>query len=367
MASLEQATSTKEASEIVVRELKTISGFDKVMMYQFDEGWNGEVIAEAKAEGMESYLGLKFPASDVPKQARDLYKNTAYRLIPDVDYQPIKLYPVINPVTHTFTNLSDSNLRSVAPVHLEYLRNMNVRASMSTRVLNNEVLWGLISCHHRAPKFLSFEMCSVFELLSYSISSKITALQNMDAFTEQTALQQQLMTFTEQLYTGAGLTEVLRQNEESLLQLLRANGIAVLLNNQVIQLGKTPDVSDIQDLAIWIQASTDGKVYHQSALPLVYEPAAQYQEYGSGIMVLPVRPDSGDYIIAFRPEAVQEVNWGGNPNEAIRFEEDGVRYHPRASFQQWKQRVTQTAIPWSKDELAIAERFRRLVAAYVLN
>lgn len=367
MASIEKATTTKEASEIIVRELRSISGFDKVMMYQFDEGWNGEVIAEAKADGMDTYLGLKFPASDVPKQARELYKNTPYRLIPDVDYQPVKLYPVINPVTHTFTNLSDSNLRSVAPVHLEYLRNMNVRASMSTRVLNNENLWGLISCHHRVPKFLSFEMCSVFELLSYSISAKVTALQKADSFAVQTAMQQKMAALTEQLYSRKGLLDVLRQNEESLLHLLHAKGIAVLLDEQVLRLGETPETLDIQDLAIWLQASTDGKLYHQAALPAVYEQAVEYKECGSGVVVLPIRPEAGDYVIAFRPEAVREVNWGGNPNEAIQFESDGVRYHPRASFRQWKQRVTNTAIPWSNDELTIAERFRHLLVEFVFN
>src|SRR5439155_4932601 len=132
-----------------------------VMIYQFDNNWNGTVIAEAMEAGMDSYLGLKFPASDIPKQAREMYRKNPYRFIPDVDYQPVRLYPVLNPVSGGFTDLTDSNLRSVAGVHLEYLRNMQVMASMSTRIVKEDQLWGLISCHHRTAKYLSYQMCSL--------------------------------------------------------------------------------------------------------------------------------------------------------------------------------------------------------------
>jgi two-component system, chemotaxis family, sensor kinase Cph1 len=151
---IEEADTLQEATAVAARELKRISGFDKVMIYQFDPDWNGEVIAEEMEEGMDTYLGLKFPASDIPKQARDLYKRCPYRLIPTVDYTPVRLYPVINPLTQTFTNLTDSNFRSVAAVHLEYLKNMKVAASMSTRILVEGELWGLIACHHRQPNYL---------------------------------------------------------------------------------------------------------------------------------------------------------------------------------------------------------------------
>src|SRR6476646_10539209 len=132
IAAIEATTTIEEAARLVVNELKRVSSFDKVMIYHFDAEWNGTVIAEALEPRMDVYLGLKFPASDIPKQAREMYRRNLYRLIPDIDYQPVRLYPVLNPQTGAFTDLTDSNLRSVAGVHLEYLRNMNVKASMST-------------------------------------------------------------------------------------------------------------------------------------------------------------------------------------------------------------------------------------------
>jgi chemotaxis family two-component system sensor kinase Cph1 len=145
----------------VVLLLKRISGFERVLMYKFDDEWNGKVIAECKAEDQQSYLGQQFPASDIPKQARAMYARNAYRLIPHREYTPVKLYPVINPISNSFIDLSDCSIRSVAPVHIEYLKNMDVMASMSIRILYDDKLWGLISFHDRTPKYLSFEDCSL--------------------------------------------------------------------------------------------------------------------------------------------------------------------------------------------------------------
>ncbi|WP_114941825.1 GAF domain-containing protein, partial [Mucilaginibacter endophyticus] len=161
------------ASQAAVHELRRITGFDGIMMYRFDEDWNGTVIAEEKdAPELEHYLGHTFPGSDVPRQARDLYLKNSYRLIPDRDFTPVRLYPVMNPVTNTFIDLSDCNLRGVAAVHLEYLKNMNVQASMSIRVIDNGKLWGLIACHHVRPHYLSFETGAVCEMLSSVISNR---------------------------------------------------------------------------------------------------------------------------------------------------------------------------------------------------
>src|ERR1044071_663283 len=149
MTAIEGAETLEKACELTASELKRISGFDKVMIYQFDPDWNGYVIAESGEPDMEKYYQFTFPASDIPKQARQLYLKNPYRLIPDRNYQPVKLYPVVNPITASFIDLSDCNLRSVASVHIEYLKNMGVAASMSTRILCKDQLWGLIACHHR--------------------------------------------------------------------------------------------------------------------------------------------------------------------------------------------------------------------------
>lgn len=367
MTAVEAANTTEEACEVAVKELKRISGFDKIMIYQFDPEWNGDVIAEVKEEGMDSYFGLKFPASDVPKQARDLYKKTPYRLIPNVEYVPVRLYPVINPSTNAFTDLSSSNLRSVAGVHLEYLKNMGVTASMSTRILVDGQLWGLIACHHRTAKYLSFEMCAVFELLSNVISAKISAVQKQDVFTYRSSMQSLYAELLEDIYKEENLHGSFEKKKNELLKLLSADGIALIDNHQVFLVGNTPDDTDVAEIVVWLQSQTANKIYHNSHLSSLFEPAEKYSKIASGILVLPIQPEKGSYIVAFRPEALQKVNWGGNPNEAVQFEADGKKYHPRNSFNQWQQTVKQTSIPWKAEEIEVAENFRNFVVEYTLN
>lgn len=362
MATIEACATTEETCRVAAIELKQLSGFDKVMVYCFDESWNGDVIAEEMEPGMESYLGLKFPASDIPKQARELYRKTPFRLIPATDYEPVRLYPVINPLTNAFTDLSNSNLRSVASVHLEYLRNMKVTASMSTRILKDGELWGLIACHHRTPMFLSYEMCSVFELLSNVITSKISAMQNRDSFRYKSGKQHLQQKLVEQVLAKGELLA-----EQSLMELLDADGVAVVTNHRIVQTGKTPAQEEIEDLVYWLQANAVSGVYHQPSLSRVYEAAETYAETSSGLLALPIEMDKGDFVLAFRSEAVQKISWGGNPDDAIQFESDGKKYHPRASFKIWQQTVRQTALPWKKETLEIAESLRNFLVESRLN
>lgn len=363
MAAMDACTTTLDTCRTVAKELKRLSGFDKVMVYCFDDEWNGDVIAEEREPGMESYLGLKFPASDIPKQARELYKTSPYRLIPAVDYEPVRLFPVINPLTNAFTDLSTSNLRSVAGVHLEYLRNMQVNASMSTRILKDGELWGLIACHHRTPNYLSYETCSVFELLSNMVMAKISAVQNGDRFRYQTAKQQLQTKVVEQMLTSEGLSP----EAESLLALLDADGVAIVNNNRIDTAGATPDPQEIEDLVYWLQANNIATVYQQASLPSVYEAAESYAGKGSGLLALPIDMEKGDCILAFRAEAVRKINWGGNPNEAVQLAAGRKNYHPRASFKLWQQMVKQTSLPWKKETVEVAESLRIFLVESRLN
>lgn len=357
MASIEAADTTDETCRVAAAELKKLSGFDKVMIYRFDEAWNGDVIAEAKEEGMDSYLGLKFPASDIPKQARELYKKTAYRFIPNVDYEPVKLYPLLNPLTNAFTDLSDSNLRSVAAVHLEYLRNMKVTASMSTRILKDGELWGLIACHHRTPVYLSQDSRAIFELFSAILTAKVEAVQTKDSLAYEAGKQTHLTSLLQALHRQKETKNILRL-------LLQADGVATILDDKIETEGTTPSLGEISDLAVWLRSRDEADVYHQPKLSAVYEPAGAYAEKASGLLALPLEKE-GNFILAFRQEAIKEIVWGGNPEEAVQFESDGKKYHPRASFRQWQQTLRQTARPWEGDVLQTAGDVRNLLSEMV--
>lgn len=367
IAGIDAANTIEEAAAIVAKEIKRISGFDKVMIYRFDEGWNGNVIAEEKEEGMDAYLGLTFPASDIPKGAREMYRANPYRFIPNAAYQPVRLYPVINPLTHAFTDLAASQLRSVAAVHIEYMRNMNITASMSTRILQGDRLWGLISCHHRTAKYLSYQTCSLFELLSDMISAKIASLNHRRQAAFKTDMHQLYTKVVESIYKEGSLQRGVAKQQQQLLELLRAEGIAVVYEKEIQTFGTTPQPSEIEDLVFWLQSKDVAELFTVSGLSDQYEHADAYVADASGLLVLPIHPGKGHFILAFRPEAIRKVNWGGNPDEAINFTPDGKNYHPRNSFQLWQQTVKKQAIPWRAEELEMAESFKNFVLAYTLQ
>lgn len=361
MAHIEKASTTQEICDVAIRELKNLSGFDRVLIYQFDEDWNGLTIAEIAEPGMTPYLGLRFPASDIPKQARDLYLKNPYRLIPNREYKPVRLYPVINPLTTAFIDLSECNLRSVPAVHLEYLKNMEVMSSMSTRIIRDGRLWGLISCHHRTEKMPDYEMRSLFDLLSNIISSRIATVQNQEAFqfnTRLKAVQAQLM---RQVYDKRELSEGIFNSEVSVLELLNAGGAALVSPNRIRTTGEVPSHEQIREMTYWLQSNPSDEVFGVANVGALYEPAQTFTDVASGILVMPINHEKGEFIIGFRPEVIQEVNWGGNPNEAINFEKDNVTYHPRNSFRLWQQVVKNTSLPWQPAEIAAAKEFRDFV------
>lgn len=357
----------QDLAMIAAREIKRISGFDKVMIYTFDEKWNGLVIGEAMEEGMESYLGLKFPASDVPKQARDLYLKNPYRIIPDRNYKRVSLIPELNPLTKASTNLTDVKSRSVVDVHLEYLANMNVQASMSTRIIHHETLWGLIACHHREPKFLSFEECAVFELASNVISSKISSLVNQVRADERIRLNALLREVNSNIVLFDSVLTLFKKYQNEITQLLGADGVAVCWDGEISISGIAPQVHEIKTLLAWLITKDFKVVSDITNLPEAFEPAQEYAASASGLLILPIQPYGGNFILAFKREAVKTVSWGGNPGDVLTFEKDSTRYHPRSSFAIWKETVRHTAVPWSEEGLIAAERFRNIVVENTLR
>ena len=367
MSAINVAKSIEEVASVAARQIKTLSGFDKVMIYSFDDEWNGAVIAEEMNEGMESYLGLKFPASDVPKQVRDLYLKCPYRIIPNREYAPAKLIPEINPITGNVTNLADCRLRSVIPVHLEYLHNMNIMASMSTRIIHSEKLWGLIACHHRTEKYLSFEECSILEFLSNIISSKISSVANLTSTENNIKLNSLCNHLVEHIWLHDNLITALRNYKEPLLSMLGADSVAICWNGDIETIGTTPEIPEIKRIRDWLIKKGYSKVIHVDSLAQVFEEALHYADVASGLLSLPIQPYEGNYILAFRAEAIKNITWGGDPGEVIIFDNNSTLYHPRNSFKIWKETVRNICTPWQVEELSIAERFRNVIVEHTLQ
>jgi two-component system, chemotaxis family, sensor kinase Cph1 len=353
MRLIENTSSLNAAAEKVAKELKKISSFDKVMIYRFDENWSGYVIAEEKEDDMESYKHFTFPASDIPKQARNLYEKNPYRFIPDTGYKPVKLHPVINPATHTFIDISDCNVRGVTTIHLEYLSNMNVCASMSTRILKEGKLWGLIACHHKTPVRMNFRICAIFELLSNIFSSKISALEDKENHLFNSALTEMYTSIVEETVKSGNVAESLLSDDTNLLGLFNAGGV-VITGKTNVKKGKVPDAQDVEDIMFWLQTMDNQDIYVTDRLPEAYDYAAEYTSIASGMIAIPIDVSDNEYILIFRPEAVQTINWGGNPQTRINFEEDMKTYHPRFSFKLWQELVKGVSVPWRKEEIAMA-------------
>lgn len=364
MSHIEDAKTTTDICATAARELKRISGFDKVMIYRFDKDWNGTVIAEEMEPDMESYLGFTFPASDIPRQARELYLRNPYRFIPDRNYQPVKLFPVINPTTQSFIDLSDCNVRGVVSVHLEYLANMGVTASMSTRILHNDRLWGLIACHHTTARHLSFELCSVFELLSNFISARIHSLQNKEKLESTTEKRDIYARLLEQTYSTKDLKKGLLEGEFTILQLFHAQGAVITQNGHLLTEGSLPEKENIEELLLWLHTRRLNSSLHTDHLSGQFDRAASYMDKASGLLAIPFHPEQEKYVLLFRPEVKKVIDWGGDPGSRIIFEKDSLNYHPRHSFKLYRQIVDGTSLPWQDEELTAAETLRSFLYEY---
>lgn len=367
MAVLKEARTTEEIGNITTAEIKKLSGFDRVMLYQFDKDWNGTVLGEAREKDMEPYLHLRFPASDIPRQSRDLYFKNPYRLIPNREFTPARLLPVINPLTKTFTDLSDATLRSVPAVHIEYLRNMQVMASMSTAIIINKQLWGIISCHHKAPMYPNYEMRSAFELLANIIAVQIAAKESEKDLLYKSQLNIINSQLIEQMYGSRDFVKGLMIKKTTIMKLFSASGAALYYEGELHVIGKTPRADQIKELIKWLQIQKIEKVYATDSLPRTFSKSQEYAGVASGLIAFPISYRKGEYVLGFRAEVIQTVEWGGNPNERIQIEPDGKTYHPRNSFATWKETVKFTSLPWAVQEIEAAESLRTSVLERILT
>jgi chemotaxis family two-component system sensor kinase Cph1 len=350
------ATATlDELTEALAAAVRTLTGFDRVMVYRFDADWNGEVVAEDRREDLEPFLGLRYPASDIPAQARALYATNWLRLIPDATYRPVPLEPDRNPLTGTPLDLSGSMLRSVSPVHLEYLRNMGVVASMSVSLIDGGQLWGLIACHHYSgPHRPSYTDRAAAEFLGRTASLLLPTKVEAGAqgrVVDVARRQAQLVAAVGRAprATSAALT----QGDVTVLDLLPATGAAVRLDGRLVLLGRTPPAERVVPL---VTALLGTGTTATDALARVVPDASDVAGAASGVLAVDVGAGAGDFLAWFRPETPREVTWGGNPHSSeIADGATGPRLTPRRSFARWTETVRGTSRPWHDHELAAAQ------------
>ena len=357
LGALEAPESAEALGRAVVASVRRLTGFERVMSYRFDEAGHGSVEAEDREPSLEPYLGLHYPASDIPRQARELYLRSWLRIIPDRRYAPSPLLST----TGVPLDLSYAVLRSVSPVHLQYMANMGVRASMSISLVVRGRLWGLVSCaNHTAPRFVSYETRAACEAIGRIVSLQLAALEDRARATARAGRAGLQATLAAAMEEGGPDDDVLAgllRRPEELLALVGASGAAVLGHGTPAVVGPAPDASVLAALSAWLDRR-DAGVVASSRLAEDVPAAAPAKGVASGLLAIDLPGMPRRRVLWFRPEQVRTVAWGGDPRKPAEPGPAG-RLCPRRSFEEWKHEVRLRAHPWSDADLDAAEELHR--------
>ncbi|ACK68043.1 multi-sensor signal transduction histidine kinase [Rippkaea orientalis PCC 8801] len=364
---LQSNANLREFCQIIVKEVRQMTGFDRVMLYKFDEQQHGDVIAENKLENLEPYLGLRYPASDIPLPARRLFCSNSIRIIPDAKAKPVQLFPINNPLDENPVDLTLSILRSASGCHLEYLRNMGVGASLTISLIKDGELWGLIACHHQTPKYVPYEVRKACEFLGRVVFAEISAREETEDYDYRmklTAIQSGLVdamsleeTFVEGLVKDGG----------NLLNLTSAQGAAICIGDNCQLVGRTPKEEDIKYLVQWLKKNVNQEVFYTDSLPHLYADARNFKEVASGLLAVTI--SQRNYVLWFRPEVIQTVNWGGDPSHVYEAKtaEGTLQLSPRKSFELWKETVRLKSLPWKPVEIKAVLELKKAITNIILR
>lgn len=364
---LEETATLHDFCQVIVQEIRKMTDFDRVMLYRFDENNHGDVIAEDKLAELESYLGLRFPETDIPKPARQLLSSNWIRLIPDAKALSVQLIPPINPSIEQPVDFTHSILRSASPCHLEYLHNMGVGSSLTISLIKDQKLWGIIACHHQTPKYVSYELRKACEFLGRVVFSEISSREETEDYDYRMRLSYIQSLLIDYMAQDDNFINGLVRHNPNLLSVTSSQGAAICIGGNYTKVGKTPEEEDLNYLIQWLQNNVDDEIFYTDSLPQIYPDAMKYKEIASGLLAIPI--SKRNYVLWFRPEVIQTVNWGGDPKKAFfTTKQNGdLRLCPRKSFELWKETVRLTSLPWKQVEVNAALELRKAIVNIVLR
>ncbi len=355
---LERTAGLRSLCERAAVEFRRLTGYDRVMIYRFLDDDAGVVVAEDRTPGLDGFLNHHFPASDIPKQARALYVRNRIRVIPDVTYRPVPLRaadPAAEPV-----DLSDSALRSVSPIHVQYLKNMGVAASASISIVKDGVLWGLIACHNLSPRVISYDTRVVCRTLAGGLARQVKAKEEADSYRERLRLRAMEDEATARLGRSPSIREALAAALPDLQRTLGSDGAAVLIGRDVLTSGTCPPEADIRRLATWAAPQAASQTFSTDMLPALYPPADPFAEAASGLLAITASTEEPLVVLWFRAEQIRVVEWAGNPHKAVKMG-PGETLSPRASFEAWSETVRGQSRAWTLPEIESGTRLRQIL------
>jgi len=356
------AASVVEFCEYAVQQVREITGFDRVMAYRFAEDESGEVVAEARRSDLESFLGLHYPATDIPKQARAMYLKNWLRFIPDVEYVPVPLVPVRNPASQRPPDMTYSVLRSVSPIHVEYLKNMGVGATMTISLIRDGQLWGLLVCHHYAPRLVSYELRDLCQFIGKTFSALLKSKEQADDFAYQLRLREHQARLFGLLAEFPDFRQALYDHLPVVKDVFDCGGVLVSFDGELATYGSTPDATQMRELLGWLSTHATGELFHTSSYTRHNPAGVAIRSTASGILAIRLDRAAGDFIVWLRPEVLQTVTWAGQQQKAEVMKDGQLHLSPRHSFAAWSESVENMAEAWKPIEIEAAQEIRLRIA-----
>jgi PAS domain-containing protein len=362
------ATTLRGLCDETAMIFKNLSGYDRVMVYRFDDEGHGEVLSEQRQPELEAFLGNRYPASDIPQIARRLYIRNRIRVLADVAYDPVPLNPSLSPISGQDLDMSMCFLRSMSPIHVQYLKNMGVGATLVISLVVGGRLWGLISCHHYSPRVIQFEIKAVCELLAEAIATRISALESFVQAQVELSVRRLEQRMIEAISREGDWRGALFDGTQTLLQPMGASGAALLFDGQILSVGEVPGTLQLREIGDWLDRRGDNAPIFVTASLAVDDPDfAELTPVASGLVAAPISTTPGEYLMWFRPERVRTITWAGNPFKPIIVGDNPLDLSPRRSFSQWHQLMEGNAEPWTSADKTAARLIGRTVADVVLQ
>jgi len=347
------APSVGTLADGVVQALRDLTGYDRVMVYQFDPDGHGKVIAESRHPRLASLLGHHYPASDIPQRARALYLRNRVRMLVNVDDEPQLLEPPLLRPGGERLDMSMCTLRSMSPIHLQYLRNMGVTASFSASLVREGQLWGLVAAHHYTPRYLRRTVRAAAELLAEVASTRIAAIENYAHAQVALMVRRLEQRLVEATSTEGDWRYAIFRNPRTLLQPLEATGAALFHDGELLTSGEVPSTPELRALLDWVEPQAGEEPFACSSVGKAEPTLAGVTPTASGVLAVRLSTSRPDFLVWFRKEQLQTVTWAGNPAKPV-VGDNPLELSPRRSFDAWSEIVRGTAVPWSSTELALA-------------
>lgn len=350
-------------AETGARLIRALLGYDRVMVYRFLHNGAGRVIAEARKAELQSFRGQHFPASDIPQQARRLYLVNWIRVIADVGFVPVPMTP--NDAAGAAIDMSHAHLRSVSPIHCQYLGNMGVAASMSISVVVDGELWGLIACHHDAPKPVPLPLRISAELFGQYFSLQIAMAARRAELVASSQARRRLDRIVTSLDPDDPIADSLIDRLPDLAKLIACDGAGLWLNGYWHGTGLVPTQNQVERLVAYLDGYSDDSVWNSDEMQAEFGPG--YGRDVAGMLAIPLSMTANDYLLLFRSEEAHDIAWAGEPTKQVVANGSDYRLTPRGSFDTWREEVRGRSTPWSAAEIAVAEAARSYLRDVVLR